>query len=104
MMTLSPMAKPLWAYAYEIVPAQADERLRALKKLLDAEHFDAQRDDRTWSGRVVSTLQVTHILIVSDSPDQRLAVNHRIEVALRALKAGFSITASLAVDPDLPKH
>jgi hypothetical protein len=53
-----------------------------------------------WSGRLVREQRVTHILVVSDSPEQNLEVNHRIEAALRDLEAGFSVTSSMAVEDE----
>jgi len=57
--------KTIWAYAYQILPPQGAERLRAITTLLDHAHTEAQRDARTWTGRVVVEEQVTHILIDS---------------------------------------
>jgi len=93
----TPPAKPVWAYAYQILPPQAEDRLHTIKTLLDKENADAQRTARTWAGRVVVEQQVTHILVVSDSPEQNHAVNHRLEAQLNDLNAGFSITVPIAV-------
>jgi len=93
-------AKPVWAYAYQILPPQAEDRLHTIKKLLDQENADAQRAARTWAGRVVVEQQVTHILVVSDSPEQDHAVNRRLEAKLQELNAGFSITVPIAVADD----
>jgi len=92
--------EPTWTYAYEIVPPQAEERLGTIKTLLAHEHWDAQRGARTWVGRVVLEQRVTHILVVSDGPEQDREVNRRLEAALRELEVGFSITAPLAVVED----
>jgi hypothetical protein len=96
--TLPP--KTIWAYAYQILPPQGAERLRAITSLLDHAHTEAQRDARTWTGRVVVEEQVTHILIVSDSPEQNHDVNQRLEAKLQELNAGFSITVPVAVEDD----
>jgi hypothetical protein len=45
----------------------------------------------------VAEEHVTHILVVSDSPEQDLEVNRRVEAALSLLEAGFSVTVPLAV-------
>ena len=87
----------LWAYAYQIEPPQPEHRLRAIRKLIEREHLDAKARARTWEGRFVEEEQVTHILVVSDSPEQDSAANHRLEAALTELQAGFAITAPLAV-------
>jgi hypothetical protein len=86
-----------WAYGYKIVPPQAEDRLNAIKMLLNHEHADAKRGARTWAGRVVLEEQVTHILVVSDSPKQNREVNRRLEAELKALKVGFSMTTPMAV-------
>jgi hypothetical protein len=96
----TPPAKPVWAYAYQILPPQAEERLHTIKTLLDKENADAQRAARTWAGRVVVEQQVTHILVVSDSPEQDHDVNRRLEAKLQELNAGFSITVPIAVADD----
>lgn len=92
-----PAAKTVWTYAYQIVPPQTVGRLAAIKNLLEHEHADARREARTWVGRVVLERQITNILVVSDSPEQNRAVNRRLEVELKLLNVGFSITAPLAV-------
>lgn len=98
----NPPPKTIWAYAYQILPPQGAERLNAITPLLDQAHRDAHRDARTWTGRVVVEEQVTHILIVSDSPDQNHEVNQRLEAKLQELNAGFSITVPVAVADDAP--
>jgi len=97
----TPPPKTIWAYAYQILPPQGAERLRAITTLLDHAHTEAQRDARTWTGRVVVEEQVTHILIVSDSPEQNHEVNQRLEAKLQELNAGFSITVPIAVADDV---
>ena len=94
--------KTIWAYAYQILPPQAADRLRTIETLLDHAHADAQRGGRTWTGRVVLGEHVTQILIVSDSPEQNHDVNRRLEAELNALQARFSITVPLAVEDDAP--
>jgi hypothetical protein len=96
----SPASKAIWAYAYQIVPPQPEDRLRSIKTLLDHENTDARRGARTWAARVVLERQVTHILVVSDSPEQDREVNRRLEAALQELDAGFSITVPLPVTPE----
>jgi len=96
----TPPSKTIWAYAYQILPPQPAARLHSIKTLLDHAHTEAQRDARTWTGRVVVEEQVTHILIVSDSPEQNHEGNRRLEAKLQELNAGFSITAPIAVADD----
>jgi hypothetical protein len=95
-----PASKTMWAYAYRVVPPQAEDRLRTIRTLLDQEHSDAKRRARTWVGRFVLDEQVTHILIVSDSRDQDREVNRRLGDALNELQAEFLLTAPMAVAAD----
>lgn len=90
--------KTRWAYAYEIIPAQPQDLLRSIEALLDGEHADAIEAARTWGSRIVVEPRVTHILVVSDSPQQDLEINRRLEATLQELGARFSVTAPLAVD------
>jgi len=95
-----PPPKTIWAYAYQILPPQGAKRLHAIKALLDHAHLEAQRGERTWTGRIVVEEQVTHILIVSDSPEQNHEVNRRLEAKLQELNAGFAMTVPVAVVAD----
>ena len=90
----------MWAYGYQITPPQPESRLAAIQSLLDSEHRSAKDHAHTWEGRFVHEEEVTHILVVSDSPDQHQAANRKLEAALTALEAGFSLTAPLAVVDD----
>jgi hypothetical protein len=92
--------KPVWAYAYVIEPPQAQERLHVIKALLDTERATARLGKRTWEARFVTEKQVTHILVVSDTPHQDLEHNQRLEAALRDLQAEFSVSAPMAVEDE----
>ena len=92
--------KTIWTYAYQIVPPQAEGRLDAIKHLLDVEHADAHRGARTWAGRVILEPQVTHILVVSDSPEQSREINRRLETELKELAVGFIKSVPMAVADD----
>jgi uncharacterized protein YbjT (DUF2867 family) len=87
----------VWVYAYEIQPPQQREGLVSLRAVLDAEQTEARSRARTWESRLVTEEKVTHILVVSDSPEQELDPNRRVEAALRALGFEYSITAPLQV-------
>jgi len=90
----TPPPKTIWAYAYQILPPQGAKRLHAIKTLLDHAHTEAQRVEE----------QITHILIVSDSPEQNHEVNRQLEAKLQELKAGFAITVPVAVaDETVPQ-
>jgi len=95
-----PSPPAMWAYGYEINPSLARDRLSIIESLLDEEHFSRKLGGRRWSGRLVTEEQVTHILVVSDSPEQDLDVNHRLEVELQRVEAVFSVTAPLMVADD----
>jgi hypothetical protein len=72
-------------------------RLAVIARLLEEENSTARVETRTWQGRFVTEEQVTHILVVSDSPDQEREINRRLEEEFGKLKAGFSLTPALAV-------
>lgn len=95
-----PTGKSLWAYAYQLTPAVPSNRLRRLEPLLDRGRTEAALRTRTWQGRLVVERQVTHILIVSDSPDQDGEINRALEAELRQMQAEFSLTAPMAVPGD----
>lgn len=92
-----PPPRTIWAYGYEISPPLARDLLDSIEALVDDERSSARLDARTWEGRLVVEEQVTHILVVSDTPDQDLVVNRKLEAELKRMKAGFSITVPLAV-------
>jgi len=87
----------MWAYAYEFVPPQAKDRLHVIETILDQERSNGKRPARSWTGRLVVEEQVTHILVVSDSPDQASEINRRIEAELATLSVRFSVTAPMPV-------
>jgi hypothetical protein len=91
----TPLPKPLWAYVYELLPPQLADRLRTIQPLLDGEQVDARRTGRTWAGRIVPEERITHILVVSDSPELDDGSNRKLESELEELKAKFSMSASL---------
>ena len=93
--TITPSPKPLWAYVYQLLPPQLAERLRTIQPLLDDEQLDARRTGRTWAGRVVPEERITHILVVSDSPEQNEGSNEKLESELDELKTKFSVSAPL---------
>lgn len=82
----------IWAYGYEISPPMPPSRLRSLEKLLDDEQSSAKLEARTWSSRFVVDERVTHILVVSDSADQGLDINRKLESELARLQAAYSVT------------
>ena len=90
----------VWAYAYRITPPQPKQRLDTIQTLLDHEHGVALQEARNWTGRLVLERQATRILIVSDSPDQERAVDHRLAGEVRRLQATFTRTVPLEISAD----
>ncbi len=95
-MSLPP--RPIWAYSYSLVPPQSADRLRRVKALLEKEKRAAVGRAGLWEGRLVVDERVSHILVLSDTPDLDHAVNKRLEAELRAIDAEFAVTVPLAVD------
>jgi hypothetical protein len=94
------LRRPIWAYAYEMLPPQSEDRMRSIQILLDDAHADALERARTWSGGFVRDQRITHILIVSDSPEVDEGINERLEAGLRSLDAPFARTAPMIVTDD----
>ena len=90
-------SKPRWVYAYALVPPQAELELSGIRNFLEREHTEAQRAARTWIGNLVYEQWATHILVVSDSPDQGRPVNRRLERRLRQLEVVFSLTLPISL-------
>ena len=57
----------------------------------------AQRAGRLWTGQVVKGAHITHILVVTDAPDELRAVDRAIDMELKRLKMGFAITGPARV-------
>lgn len=87
--------RAVWAYGYEMAPSVERGRLAAIESLVEEEHSNATRGAWTWEGRLVVEEQVTHILVVSDNPDQDLEVNRKLEAELKRLDIDFVVTAPL---------
>ena len=90
----------VWAYAYRITPPQPKQRLDTIQALLDHEHGVALQEARSWAGRLVLERRATRILIVSDSPDQERAVDHRLASEVRRLQATLIRTVPLEISAD----
>ena len=90
-------ARTLWAYGYEMIPPHREDRMTAIRGLLDLENDAARREARTWTARLVTEQQVTHVLIVSASPELDLAINRKLEAKLRALGVEFLVTVPMSV-------
>ena len=81
-----------WAYAYQLKPPQPEPRFAKIKMLLRRARLAAQRAGRLWTGQVVKDAHITHILVVTDTPDEVRAVDRAIDAELKRLKMGFAIT------------
>jgi hypothetical protein len=92
-----PPARSIWAYGYEISPPMPSARMRSLERLLESERSNAKREARTWSSRFVVDERVTHILVVSDSADQGLDINRKLELELARLNAAYSVSPPVPV-------
>jgi hypothetical protein len=95
--------EPLWAYAYQLLPPRSTDRMRAIRELVNKENADALRNAGTWTARLVSEPQVTHVLIFSDTPDLDGAMNRRLEARLRELDLRFTVTLPMRVDEPSPE-
>ena len=92
-----PQASKSWAYAYQLNPPQPEPRFAKLKMLLRRARLAAKRAGRLWTGQVVKDAHITHILVVTDAPDEIRAVDRAIDAELKRLKMGFAITGPARV-------
>lgn len=93
----SPPDRSLWTYAYELRPPHAERRMKAIRALLEDANGGAVKEARKWSGRLILENQVTHLLIVSDTPETDGDINRRIEDALKELEVRYSVTLPMPV-------
>src|SRR5438093_12639702 len=87
-----PPAAESWAYAYQLNPPQPEPRFAKIKMLPRRDRLAAQRAGRLWTGQVVQDAHITHILVVTDPPDQFRAVERPVGAELKRLKCRFVIT------------
>lgn len=90
--------EPLWAYAYQLLPPRASDRMGRILELVHEENAAALRSARTWTARLVAESQVTHLLVLSDTPDLDGGMNRRLEARLRDLDVRFTVTLPMRVD------
>jgi len=93
--------RAIWTYGYVLVPPIARDRMGPMEVLLHDGHTQAVLGARTWEGRLINGDDITHILVVSDRPEQNLEVNLLLEAELNRLKAPFEVTEAVVVG-DLP--
>lgn len=94
--------EPLWAYAYQLLPPRATDRMGRILELVRRENADALRNARTWTARLVTEPQVTHVLVLSGAPDLDRDTNRRLEAMLRELEIRYSVTLPMRVDESSP--
>ena len=90
-------ASTSWAYAYQLNPPQPEPRFAKVRMLLRRARLAAQRDGRLWTGQIVMESHITHILVVTDAPDEVHTVDRAIDAELKRLKMGFAITGPARV-------
>lgn len=89
--------RAIWTYGYALIPPVARDRMGPMEALLDEGHTKARLAAQTWEGRLINGDDITHILVVTDRPDQDLEVNKLLEAELNRLEAPFAITRAMAV-------
>lgn len=94
--------EPVWAYAYQLLPPRATDRMGRIFELVERENADAMRNARKWKARLVAEPQVTHVLVLSDTPELDLVTNRRLEDTLRELDVRFTVTLPMRVDEPFP--
>lgn len=102
------IARPvIWAYTYKLSPPLSVEKLREVKLLLEKERDAAKARSGTWEARLVADERISHILVLSDSPDLETEANRNLEKALKTLDAYYNLTVPMVVDgepaDDLPQ-
>lgn len=94
---MSARAPIIWAYTYRLDPPQPAARLKGVRLLLEREHAAAAERAGTWEGRLVADDRVSHILVLSDTPDLTSEANRRLEIALQLIDARFVLTVPMVV-------
>lgn len=92
-----PAERTLWVHGYEMIPPHQAERMAAIRGLLDQENSGAARQDRNWTARLVTEETVTHVLIVTASPDENRDINQRLESQMRALGFSFHVSVPMPI-------
>jgi hypothetical protein len=90
----------IWAYTYKLTPPLSVAKLRDIKVLLASEQAAAKSRAGTWEARFVSDERISHILVLSDSPNLELDANRNLERALRNINAFYILTVPMIVADD----
>jgi hypothetical protein len=93
-------ARTLWVYGYEMIPPHQVQEMRSIRELLGRENAEAKRQHRSWTARLITEHQATHVLIVSSTPEQDREVNRKLETELKALGVDFLRTLPVPVSDD----
>lgn len=93
--SLSLTGKPLWAYAFQMNPPQEEDRMERIRMLLDVENDEARLGPGKWVARMIVEPQVTHVLVVSDSPELNRKLNTRLEASLKDMDVRFYVTVPM---------
>jgi hypothetical protein len=72
-----------------------------IKAIVDRENAAAVSAARIWTGRLVQERRITHILVITDSPDQDRGINRRLDAVLKRLKAEYFLTKPMTVPGQL---
>jgi len=86
-----------WVYAYQLDPPQPEPKFKKIHSLVRQAQTAAQRGGHLWTGRIVVETLVTHLLIVTDDPQQAPGVNRAIEAQLKQHAMGFALTGPAAL-------
>jgi hypothetical protein len=89
--------RDLWAYAYLIIAPRAEYQLDGIRTIVEQENVNVKGGPRIWAGRLVLEKQLTHILVVCDSPEQNLKINLALEAELRSMNAEFFLTEAMTI-------
>ncbi|CAN5601990.1 hypothetical protein BH23GEM10_BH23GEM10_06650 [soil metagenome] len=89
--------RTLWLYGYEMIQPHHTQGMTAIQDLLDRVNDEATREDRTWTARLVTEQQATHVLIVSTSPEQDREINRKLEAELKAMGVDCLLTLPMPV-------
>ncbi len=99
-----PIVRPdIWAYTYTLNPPLSPAKLREIKDLLSKEQVAAKSRSGTWEARFVADERISHILVLSDTPDLELEANKNLETALRAINASYNLTVPMIVLDEVPE-
>jgi hypothetical protein len=86
-----------WVYAYQLDPPQPEPKFKKINSLVRQAQAAAKRGGHLWTGRIVVETLVTHLLIVTDDPQQAPGVNRAIEAQLKQHAMGFALTGPAAL-------